>query len=129
MFSAAITLLTSRETHGGALPFGRIEDGSRCAWRGQMLDCARHFFAVETILKLLELTVLLKLNWFHWHLSADEAFRLQVDCAPDVWQKTQFRGEGEVVPGVFGGGIRGRGSYSTATAVRLGRPMGRWRMW
>lgn len=118
-FSAAITLLTLRETYDGALPLGRIEDGPRFGWRGQMLDCARHFYQVETILKLLDLMALLKLNRFHWHLSDDEAFRLQVDCAPDIWQKTQFRGEGEVVPGVFGGGIRAGGSYSKADVKRI----------
>ena len=119
VFSAAITLLNLRETYGGALPLGRIEDGPRFIWRGQMLDCARHFFEVETILKLLDLMTLLKLNRFHWHLSDDEAFRLQVDCAPDIWQKTQFRGEGEAVPGVFGGGIRSGGSYSKADVKRV----------
>ena len=119
LFSAAITLLTLRETYDGQLPLGGIEDGPRFGYRGQMLDCARHFFEVETILKLLDLVALLKLNRFHWHLADDEAFRLQVDCAPDIWQKTQFRGEGEVVHGVFGGGIRSGGSYSKADVKRV----------
>lgn len=118
LFSAAITLLTLRETHG-ALPLGRITDGPRFAWRGQHLDCARHFYSVETILKLLDLMTLMKLNRFHWHFSDDEAFRLQVDCAPEIWQKTAFRGEGQAVPGVFGGGIRAGGSYAKADVARV----------
>ena len=112
-------LLTLRETHAGLLPLGRIVDGPRFEWRGQHLDCARHFYQVATILKLLDLMALLKLNRFHWHFSDDEAFRLEVSCAPDVWRKTAFRGEGEVVPGVFGGGIRSGGSYSKADVVRV----------
>lgn len=119
LFGAAITLLSLRETHGGALPLGRIEDGPRFSWRGQHLDCARHFYHVDTILKLLDLMALLKLNRFHWHFSDDEAFRLEVDCAPEIWRKTAFRGEGEVVPGVFGGGIRAGGSYSKADVKRI----------
>lgn len=118
VFAAAITLLTLRETHG-ALPLGRIKDGPRFQWRGQHLDCARHFYTVETILKLLDLMALLKLNRFHWHFSDDEAFRLEVDCAPDIWRKTAFRGEGCAVPGVFGGGIRSGGSYSKADVARV----------
>lgn len=114
LFYAAITLLTLRETHGPDLPCGTITDAPRFGWRGQMLDCARHFFEVATILRLLDLMALLKMNRFHWHLADDEAFRLQVTCAADLWQQTQYRGEGQPVPGVFGGGIRSGGSYSRA---------------
>lgn len=111
--NAAITLLTLRETHG-ALPCGTLIDTPRFGWRGQHLDCARHFYGVPTILRLLDLMALLKLNRFHWHFADDESFRLQVETAPDLAEKTAFRGEGELVPGVFGGGIRAGGSYSRA---------------
>lgn len=114
LFYAAITLLTLRETHGGILPQGRITDQPRFGWRGQHLDCARHFYRPATILRLLDLMALCKLNRFHWHFADDEAFRLQVDCAPDLWRKTEFRGQDCAVPGVFGGGIRSGGSYSKA---------------
>ena len=120
-FHAAITLLNLRETHG-ALPCGTIEDAPRFGWRGQHLDCARHFYSVATILRLLDLMALVKLNRFHWHFADDEAFRLQVATVPDLWRKTAFRGEGELVPGVFGGGIRAGGSYSkTDVAAILAR--------
>lgn len=111
---AAITLLTLRETCGGQLPCGIITDSPRFGWRGQHLDCARHFFGIPFILRLLDLMALLKMNRFHWHFADDEAFRLEVSCQPALWQKTAFRGEGELVPGVFGGGIRSGGSYSRA---------------
>jgi hexosaminidase len=54
--------------------------------------------------------------WLAWSASGsdDEAFRLQVACAPELWQKTAIRGEGQAVPGVYGGGIRAGGSYSKA---------------
>jgi hexosaminidase len=116
---AGITLLTLRETCGGKLPCGVITDSPRFGWRGQHLDCARHFFGVGFILRLLDLMALLKLNRFHWHLSDDEAFRLEVESQPLLWQRTAFRGEGELVPGVFGGGIRAGGSYSRADVARV----------
>ncbi len=116
---AAITLLNLRETCNGQLPCGTITDSPRFGWRGQHLDCARHFFAVDFILRLLDLMALLKLNRFHWHFADDEAFRLEVSSQPLLWQRTAFRGEGELVPGVFGGGIRAGGSYSKADVARV----------
>lgn len=119
IFNAGVTLLNLKTTYQGHIPCGTITDAPRFAWRGQHLDCARHFYEPTTILRLLDLMALLKLNRFHWHFADDESFRLQVDCAPDLWQKTAFRGEGEAVPGVFGGGIRAGGSYSKADVVAL----------
>lgn len=118
LFHAGITLLTLRETHGH-WPKGTLRDGPRFDWRGQHLDCARHFYGVETICKLLDLMALLKLNRFHWHFSDDESFRLEVECRRALWQETAFRGEGCAVPGVFGGGISAGGSYSKADVARV----------
>ncbi len=119
LFSAAITLLNLRETCEGQLACGTIKDAPRFGWRGQHLDCARHFYEVETILRLLDLMALIKLNRFHWHFSDDEAFRLEVTTAPELWQRTAIRGEGQLVPGVYGGGIRAGGSYSQADVTRI----------
>ena len=118
-FNAAITLLNLMVTYQGHPPSGTITDAPRFGWRGQHLDCARHFYAPATLHRLLDLMALLKLNRFHWHFADDEAFRLEVDCAPDLWQKTAFRGEGLPVPGVFGGGIKSGGSYSKADVTAL----------
>lgn len=116
---AGVTLLTLRETCSGQLPCGTITDTPRFGWRGQHLDCARHFFQVDFILRLLDVMALLKLNRFHWHFADDEAFRLEVETQPLLWQRTVFRGEGELVPGVFGGGIRAGGSYSKADVAKV----------
>lgn len=118
-FYGGVSLLMLMCTHAGAVPCGTITDRPRFAWRGQHLDCARHFFRPQTLTRLIDLMALLKLNRFHWHFADDEAFRLEVDCLPELWQKTAFRGEGEAVPGVFGGGIRSGGSYAKQTARAL----------
>ncbi len=115
----AITLLTLRETCQGKLPCGTITDAPRFAWRGQHLDCARHFFEVGFILRLLDVMALLKLNRFHWHLTDDEAFRLELACAPELARKTALRGEGQIMPAVFGGGIQSGGTYSRADVARV----------
>jgi hexosaminidase len=119
IFAAGVTLLNLRETYDRHLPCGTITDAPRFAWRGQHLDCARHFYQPATIRHLFDLMALFKLNRFRWHFADDEAFRLQIDCAPDLWQKTAFRGEGLPIPGLFGGGIRAGGSYSKAEVAAL----------
>ncbi len=113
-FYAGITLLTLLQQ--GPLPLGRITDGPRFGWRGQHLDTARHYYDPATILSLLDLMALLKLNRFHWHFADDEAFRLEIDSHPALWQKTALRGEGHVMPGLFAGQIEQGGSYSKDTA-------------
>jgi hexosaminidase len=121
-FHAAITLLTLRTTYGGKLPVGTLQDAPRFSWRGQHLDCARHYFQPETIYRLIDLMALLKLNVFHWHFADDEAFRLQVTSFPELWQKSEFRGEGQTIPGVFGGGAGPTGgSYTLKMARQLVR--------
>ena len=116
-FYGLMTVLNLRELHNGQLPCGALRDTPRFEWRGFMLDCVREFYPPDAIKKLLDLMALLKFNRFHWHFADDEAFRLEVDTAPSLWKKSAFRGEGEVLPGLFGGqpGPRG-GSYSKLEA-------------
>ncbi|MBO6852263.1 MAG: beta-N-acetylhexosaminidase [Marivivens sp.] len=118
LFYAGVSLATLMVTHTGRIPCGVIEDAPRFEWRGQHLDCARHFYEVETILRLLDVMALMKLNRFHWHFADDEAFRLELACLPEL-RATHFRGEGELLPGVFGGGARSGGSYSRADVIRV----------
>ncbi len=118
-FYGLISLTTLRVTDT-ALPCGTITDAPRFGWRGFMLDCVREFYPIAAIKKLLDLMALLKLNRFHWHFADDEAFRLEVETAPDLWQKSGFRGEGQLLPGVFGGraGPTG-GTYAKAEVAEL----------
>ncbi len=113
-FYAGITLLTLLQQ--GPLPCGRISDAPRFGWRGQHLDTARHYYEPQTILALLDLMALLKLNRFHWHFADDEAFRLEIDSHPELWQRSAMRGEGHTLPGIFAGEIEQGGSYSKDTA-------------
>lgn len=118
-FYGAVTLLHLIRLNDGQVPTGTIADAPRFEWRGQHLDCARHYYAPETILSLLDLMALMKLNRFHWHFADDESFRLEIDCYPELWQNTAIRGEGHLIPGLFGGGIRAGGSYPKAVAKRI----------
>jgi hexosaminidase len=114
-----ITVLNLREAQG-QIPRGNITDAPRFAWRGFMLDCVREFYPVDTICKLLDLMGLLKLNRFHWHFADDEAFRLETTTASDLCEQSKYRGDGHVIPAVFGGrsGPTG-GSYSHGDVAKI----------
>ncbi len=66
------------------IPCGEIEDAPRFPWRGLMLDEGRHFQGKETVKLLLELMSLHKLNTFHWHLTEDQGWRIQIRRFPEL---------------------------------------------
>ncbi|MHA1490086.1 MAG: beta-N-acetylhexosaminidase [Promethearchaeota archaeon] len=65
-----------------SMPCVKIVDYPRFSWRGFMLDEARHFFGKEIVKRTLELMALLKLNIFHWHLTDDQGWRIEIKKYP-----------------------------------------------
>ena len=83
----AVTLLQLLETHGknsARVPALHIDDTPRFAWRGLMLDSARHFQTVDQIKQLLDAMALHKLNTFHWHLTDDQGWRIEIKQYPKL---------------------------------------------
>ena len=83
LFYGAVTLwqwLTARPQSGNTLraPAVHIEDQPQTSWRGFMLDVARHRMPVEFIEQMIDWMALHKLNTFHWHLTDDQGWRLQI---------------------------------------------------
>jgi hexosaminidase len=64
------------------IPGMLISDQPRFSWRGFMLDEGRHFHGKETVLNLLDVMASLKLNIFHWHLTEDQGWRIQIQRYP-----------------------------------------------
>jgi len=114
-----ISLLQLRETYNDVIPCGKILDYPRFSWRGQHLDCARHYYEVDSILKLLDIMSLLKLNRFHWHLIDDESFRIELDCLPHLASNSGYRGDQCIIPGVFGGGSGPTGGTYNKNDIEL----------
>ncbi|MHA1698798.1 MAG: beta-N-acetylhexosaminidase [Promethearchaeota archaeon] len=79
-----------------AVPGVNILDYPRFTWRGFMLDCARHFFDVDTIKKLLDVMALLKMNIFHWHLTDDQGWRVEIKKYPRLVEIGSKREESQV---------------------------------
>ena len=71
-----------------SIPFVTIKDTPNFHWRGLMLDPVRHFFSVEETKTLLDQMALYKLNKFHWHLSDNEGFRMEVKAYPGLTSDT-----------------------------------------
>jgi len=67
-----------------ALPFCEITDAPNYPHRGFMVDCARHFFPVEVLERMIYAAAALKLNVFHWHLSDDQGFRFGSERNPKL---------------------------------------------
>jgi hexosaminidase len=69
----------------------RIQDAPRFAWRGLMLDSARHFQSVEFVKGFIDRMALAKLNTFHWHLVDDQGWRLEIKKYPRLTQVGAWR--------------------------------------
>lgn len=86
--------LFDRRNRGGiewSAPGVLIEDRPALAWRGVMLDTARHFFPVEFLLRWIELLALHKFNRLHWHLTDDQGWRLEVPGYPRLAEIAAYR--------------------------------------
>lgn len=87
-------------------------------WRGCHLDVARRFYSSEEVKQFLAIMAWNKLNVFHWHLSDDEAWRVEIEAYPALVEQAAFRGHGAAIPPLLGSGPELAGGYYTKDAVR-----------
>ncbi len=80
----------------GKIPCMRIEDSPRLAWRGMMLDEGRHFFGKEFVMKFIDLMALHKMNSFHWHLTEDQGWRIEIKKYPKLTSIGSRRAESPI---------------------------------
>ncbi|GAA3950597.1 hypothetical protein GCM10022246_01380 [Pedobacter ginsengiterrae] len=71
----------------------KITDYPRFGWRGMMLDVSRHFFSTVAIKNYIDLMAMYKVNVFHWHLTDDEGWRLEIKKYPKLTQIGAWRKE------------------------------------
>ena len=102
------------------IPAVEIEDEPRFAWRGFMLDEGRHFYGKEEIMKVLDVMAAYKMNRFHWHLTEDQGWRIEIKKYPKLtevgaWRNSRVCGWGDVKPD----GIRYGGYYTQKEAREI----------
>jgi hexosaminidase len=73
------------------MPCVQIEDWPRFKWRGLMLDVSRHFFTTDEVEQLLNAMATLKMNVFHWHLTDDQGWRIEIKKYPKLTQIGAWR--------------------------------------
>jgi hexosaminidase len=98
-----------------------IFDHPRFSWRGLHLDVSRHFMPVEFIKKYLDYMALHKLNTFHWHLTDDQGWRIEIRKYPELtrigaWRDETLVGHFEDQPKKFDG--KKYGGYYTQEEIR-----------
>ena len=97
---------------------GQITDQPAMSWRGCHLDAARQFYPAAEISQLLAIMAWNKLNRFHWHLSDDEAWRVEIDAFPALTSVGAWRGHGLPIPPLLGSGAEVYGGFYTKQTVR-----------
>ena len=117
-FYAIITLIQLINFYKTNLPLGFIEDTPILNWRGMHLDCARQFYSIQEIKRLLDYMSYFKLNRFHWHLTDNEAWRIELNKYPNLTKVGAFRGYNEKIPPFYGTGYSKSGGYYTRTEIK-----------
>ena len=101
------------------LPCCDIEDAPRFPYRGMHLDCCLHFFDIPFLERYIDLMALHKVNRFHWHLTEDQGWRIEIKKYPLLTEKGQWRKEtvvGSLASGVYDG--KPHGGYYTQEEIK-----------
>ena len=109
-----IQLLPVTRSSTLAIPALNIEDYPRFQYRGLHLDVGRHFFPVDFLKKYIDYIALHKLNYFHWHLTEDQGWRIEIKKYPLLTQVGAYR-NGTIIgryPGTGNDSMRYGGFYT-----------------
>ncbi|MDC8103159.1 glycoside hydrolase family 20 protein [Chryseobacterium sp. B21-037] len=90
----------------GEIPAMEIKDNPKFAWRGMHLDVCRHFFTVDEVKQYIDYLAMYKLNTFHWHLTDDQGWRIEIKKYPKLTEIGSRRKEsmiGAYVDNTFDG--------------------------
>lgn len=97
------------------IPALEVVDQPRFPYRGMHLDVARHFFPVEFVKKYIDLMAQYKFNYFHWHLTEDQGWRIEIKKYPrltEIGSKRKETVKGRVLNPYVGDGVPVEGFYT-----------------
>lgn len=107
---------------------GTIVDSPAHGWRGSHFDVARQFYGSDEVAQFLRILAWNKMNRLHWHLSDDEAWRIEIEAYPELTQKGAWRGHGLAITPQLGSGPEKSGGFYTKAVAReiiaLGQDLG-----
>ncbi len=92
-YYALVTIwkISNYQLGGREVPCVEIDDEPRMKWRGLQIDESRHFFGMDVIKTMLDNMFLEKLNVFHWHLTDDQGWRIEIKKYPLLTEKGSYR--------------------------------------
>jgi len=116
-----VQLLDQSRNSAFRIPAARIDDYPRFSYRGMHLDVSRHMFPVTFLKKYIDLLALYKFNTFHWHLTDDQGWRIEIKRYPELQKTAAYRNETLIghkkeLPHRFDG--KRYGGYYTQNEVR-----------
>lgn len=97
---------------------GVITDEPGFAFRGSHLDVARQFYTGGEVSQLIKIMAWNKMNKFHWHLTEDEAWRIEIDAYPALTEVAAWRGHGKALPPLLGSGPQPTGGFYSKNVIR-----------
>jgi len=109
-----VQLLPLKQSQTLLIPCLSIEDYPRFEYRGLHLDVGRHFFPIEFVKKYIDYIALHKMNYFHWHLTEDQGWRIEIKKYPRLTSVGAYR-NGTIIgryPGKGNDNIRYGGFYT-----------------
>ena len=98
---------------------GVISDTPRHGWRGAHLDVSRQFYKLDKVLRYVDIMAWHKMNRFHWHLTDDEGWRLEIKAYPKLTEQASATGLFESILPQLGGDAEGQRGFYTQDDVRL----------
>lgn len=97
---------------------GEIKDAPRYEWRGSHLDVSRQFYPTDAVSRFIDILAWNKLNKFHWHLSDDEGWRVEIKGYPNLTKDGAVMGEGHAMPAQLGAGHESTGGFYTQEEIK-----------
>jgi hexosaminidase len=109
-----LQLIPTEKSSNLKIPYVSIKDYPRFEYRGMMLDVSRHFFDVAYVKKFIDYLAMHKMNYFHWHLTEDQGWRIEIKKYPKLTTTGAYR-NGTLIgkyPGKGNDGKRYGGFYT-----------------
>ncbi len=116
--AASLLQLIQHSEAGLTIACVKITDSPRFKYRGMMLDCARHFQPVERVKRLINQLAHYKFNTFHWHLTDDEGWRIEIKSLPQLTEIGAWRGIGKEIDPQFSSATDLHGGFYSQQEIK-----------
>ena len=111
-------MLPTRKIRAVKIPKMKIYDAPRFAYRGMHLDVSRTFFDTDFIYKFIDALAYYKINNFHWHLTDDQGWRVEIKHYPKLTEIGAWRGPNEALKPAYASGMERNGGFYTQEEIK-----------